>query len=123
MESRKPNNIDEYISWFPENIQNKLTQLREVINKAAPNADEIISYGMPAFYLKGNLVYFAAHKKHIGFYPTPSPIKFFKAELKNYKTSKGAIQLPFDKPLPKKLITKIVKFRAEEHLNKLKTNK
>src|SRR3954452_24018825 len=101
-----PQTIDEYITGFPENIREKLEALRATIRKAAPTAEEIISYGMPTFYLKGNLVHFAAFKNHIGFYPAPSGIESFKEELSLYKTSKGAAQFPIDKPLPLSLVSK-----------------
>lgn len=111
--------IDQYISSFPSNIQNTLEAIRATIKKAAPNATEAIRYAMPTFRLKRNLVHFAAHKKHIGFYPAPSGINNFKEELKNYNTSKGTIQLDFDQPIPHDLIYKIVAFRvAEENAKK-----
>ncbi|TQE68321.1 iron chaperone [Leptospira noguchii] len=117
MDSKKLNfkNINEYINLFPEDVQYKLRKLRSTIRKAAPNAEEKISYQMPAFALNGNLVYFAAYKKHIGFYPTSSGIKKFQTELTKYKTTKGAIQFPMDQPLPLKLIAKIVKYRIKEN--------
>ncbi|EMO76747.1 PF08818 domain protein [Leptospira kirschneri str. 200801925] len=108
-------NIDEYINLFPEDVQDKLRKLRSTIRKAAPNAEEKISYQMPVFALNGNLVYFAAYKKHIGFYPTSSGIKKFQSELNEYKTSKGAVQFPMDQPLPLRLIAKIVKYRIKEN--------
>ena len=120
-ETVKFKNIDEYIETFPKNIQIILNEIRKVILLAAPNAEEKISYNMPTFYLNGNLVHFAGYKNHVGFYPTPSGIENFAEELKSYKTSKGAIQFPIDKPLPVKTITKIVKFRAKE--NSAKPNK
>lgn len=107
--------IDEYILQFSQELQGKLNRIRTVIKEAAPNASEKISYGMPTFYLDGNLVHFAAFKQHIGFYPTPSAVDFFKDELKSYKTSKGAIQFPYNKPIPYELIKKIVLFRVEEN--------
>ena len=112
--------IDEYISSFPEHIQEKLKEIREAIREQAPQAQEKISYRMPTFYLNGNLVHFAAHSRHIGFYPTPTGIDFFKDELAKYKSSKGAVQFSMDEPLPIGLIKKIVKFRVEENLNKKK---
>lgn len=117
MKSKKLNfkNIDEYINLFPEDVQDKLRKLRSTIRKAAPNAEEKISYQMPVFALNGNLVYFAAYKKHIGFYPTSSGIKKFQSELNEYKTSKGAVQFPMDQPLPLRLIAKIVKYRIKEN--------
>lgn len=112
--------IDEYISQFPPNVQEILKTLRKVIKEAAPDAEEKISYQMPAFALHGNLVYFAAYKKHIGFYPTSSGIEAFKDELSEYKSSKGAVQLPIEKPLPYELIRRIVKFRAAENIEHAK---
>jgi uncharacterized protein YdhG (YjbR/CyaY superfamily) len=106
--------IDEYIQTFPENIQTILEKMRQTIRKAAPEAVETISYRMPAFKLNGILVYFAAAKNHIGFYPTASPIEVFKKELSPYKTSKGAIQFPLNMPVPWDLVEKIVKFRVKE---------
>ena len=112
----KFSSIDEYIAAFPEEIQKILEELRATIESAAPGAEEKISYEMPTFTLKGNLVHFAAHKKHIGFYPTPSGIQAFEQELSIYETSKGSIKFPIDKPLPLDLISKIVKFRVNENL-------
>jgi uncharacterized protein YdhG (YjbR/CyaY superfamily) len=106
--------IEHYHSVFPEEVREKLEVLRNAIKQAAPKAMEVISYNMPAFRQHGVLVYYAAYKAHIGLYPTGSPIKAFTEELEGYKTSKGAIQLPLDKPIPKTLVKKIVKYRAEE---------
>jgi uncharacterized protein YdhG (YjbR/CyaY superfamily) len=114
MSLTKINNTDDYIALQNKAIQPLLQQLRSIIKKAAPKTVEVISYGMPAFKQNKNLVYFAANKNHIGFYPTPSPISFFKERLKEFKTSKGAIQFPLGKPLPIKLITDIVKYRIKE---------
>lgn len=111
---------DDYIAMFPAEIQSTLQKLRSAIKKAAPSAEEVISYKMPAFKLNGMLVWFAAQKNHIGFYPTGSPINVFKKELAPYKTSKGAIQFPMDKPIPLTLIKKIVKFRVKEDLENAK---
>ena len=110
--------IDDYINQFPDEIKSKLESIRAVIKKAAPKSVEVISYGMPAFKQKKVLVYFAAGKIHIGFYPTPKPIVVFKKELEGYKTSKGAIQFPLDKKIPLALISKITKFRVKEDLAK-----
>lgn len=110
------NEIDIYIKTFPENVQKKLSELRTIIKNAAPNADEIMSYKMPAYKQFNRLVYFAGYKNHIGFYPHSSPIELFKEEIKKYKSSKGAIQFPLNEPLPKELITKIVQFRVQEDL-------
>ena len=107
--------VDEYISGCPEQLQAKLKELREAIRKAAPEAEEIISYRMPAYRLNGVLVYFASQKNHIGFYPTSSGVNAFREELAAYKTSKGAIQFPVDKPIPLKLVSTIVKFRVKEN--------
>ncbi len=92
-----------------------MNALRAAIKSAAPQATEKMSYQMPTFHLNGNLVHFAAYKKHIGFYPAPSGITAYQEELKIYKTSKGAVQFPIDKPLPLDLIKKIVKFRVAEN--------
>ncbi len=108
--------IDEYHQCFDKVIQKKLQQLRTAILTAAPKATEGISYGMPAFKIKKPLAYYAVNKNHIGFYPTPSPIRQFAKELAAYKTSKGAVQFPLDQPLPLSLITAMVRFRAEEIL-------
>jgi len=108
--------IDEYIASYPEETRVKLEQMRGTIKAAAPEALEKISYQMPTFYLHGNLVHFAAHTSHIGFYPAPSGIEAFQRELSIYKSSKGAVQFPLDKPLPLDLVSKIVKFRVEENL-------
>lgn len=112
------NLIDDYILQFPKEIQRKLQELRQVIKESAPEAEERISYKMPTYYLRGNLVHFAAYSGHIGFYPAPSGIEAFKDQLEGFKTSKGAIQFPLDEDLPLGLIRKIVKFRVEENLNK-----
>jgi len=110
--------IDEYIATFPKNVQNILEEMRKVIKESAPESEEAISYGMPTFKIKGNLVHFAAYKNHIGFYPTPSAIEAFKEDLSSYKSSKGAVQFPIDKPIPFELVKKIVIFRVEENLAK-----
>ena len=112
--------IEEYIKTFPDDIQIILEQLRRSIQKAAPEAEEVISYQMPAFKLNGILIYFAAHKNHIGFYPTSSGIAAFKKELAPYKSSKGAVQFPLDQPIPFDLVENIVKFRVKENLAKKK---
>jgi len=110
--------VDGYIELFPEPVRAKLNVLRLLIRKLAPDAQEKIAYQMPTFFLNGNLVHFAAHTNHIGFYPTPSGILKFKRELSKYETSKGAVQFPMDKELPLDLISRIVKFRIEENLKK-----
>ncbi|HEY5583293.1 MAG TPA: DUF1801 domain-containing protein [Ruminiclostridium sp.] len=108
--------IDEYIIKFPPEIQKILRMLRKVIKESAPEAEEKISYQMPTFVLHGNLVHFAAHKNHMGFYPTPSGIDAFKHELSEYKGAKGSIQFPLEKSIPYELISKIVKFRVAENI-------
>ncbi len=116
-----PKTLDEYIADYPPDVQKVLQQIRTTIRKAAPEAEETISYRMPTFTLKGNLVYFAAFKSHIGFYPIPTGIEAFKKELSVYKQGKGSVQFPIDKPLPLNLITRIVKFRVKENLKRAKT--
>lgn len=108
--------IDEYIAALPTEVQKILQELRATIKAAAPDAQEKISYQMPTFFLKGNLVHFAAHKKHIGFYPTPSGIEVFQAELSAYKGAKGSVQFPIDQPLPLDLVRRMVEFRVTENL-------
>ena len=113
--------IDEYIRIFPKDIQKILETVRQTIKKAAPEAEEAISYQMPTFKLNGNLVHFAAFKNHIGFYPTPSGTKTFKKEISVYRSGKGSIQFPIDKPMPLSLIKKIVEYRVKEsHIAGLK---
>jgi uncharacterized protein YdhG (YjbR/CyaY superfamily) len=116
-----PKTIDDYIAGFPAEIQEILKTLRATIRKAAPDAEETISYQMPTFTLKGNLVHFAAFKNHIGFYPVPSGIEAFRDELSGYHQGRGSVQFPIDKPLPLSLITQIVKFRVQENLEKAAT--
>lgn len=108
------NEIDNYIEGFPPVVQKQLKEIRAIIKSAAPEAQELISYCMPAYKLNGVLIYFAGYKGHIGFYPTPSGIKQFLPKIQAYKHSKGAVQFPIDQPLPKKLIKEIVLFRIKE---------
>jgi uncharacterized protein YdhG (YjbR/CyaY superfamily) len=115
--------IDDYISQCQPTIQPTLRKLRQVIKECAPEAKERISYQMPAFELHGILVYFAAFKNHIGFYPTSSGVAEFKDELTDYKTSKGAIQFPIEKELPYDLIKKIVVYRVKENTVKAAAGK
>lgn len=110
--------IDEYIATFPSGIQAILEELRAAIRAAAPDAEERISYQMPAFALHGNLVYFAAAKNHIGFYPTSSGIAAFQQELSAYEGSKGAVRFPIGQPLPLDLIRRMVEFRVAENLRR-----
>lgn len=112
-------NIDSYIAGFPKEVQAILEQVRATIKKAAPEAEETISYGMPAFKLNGKpLVYYAGYKNHIGFYATPTGHAQFEKELSGYKQGKGSVQLPLDEPIPLDLIAEIVKFRVQENLAK-----
>ena len=108
--------FDDYFSQQTPEVQILLEQMRQTIKKAAPEAEEVISYNMPAFKYYGMLVYFAAYKNHIGFYATPTGHSEFKEELSIYKQGKGSVQFPLTKPLPLDLITKIVKFRVKENL-------
>jgi uncharacterized protein YdhG (YjbR/CyaY superfamily) len=118
MITAKATTIDDYIADFPADVQQILQQIRATIKEAAPAAGEKISYGMPTFTLKGNLIHFAAFKNHIGLYPTPNGIEEFKEELSAYKGAKGSVQFPIDKPMPLALITRIVKFRVKKSLEK-----
>jgi uncharacterized protein YdhG (YjbR/CyaY superfamily) len=120
MDIKKPANIDEYIGAFPNNIQEILEKVRATIQKAAPDAKEKISYSMPAFEQNGIVVYFAAFKNHIGLYALPTGHEAFKEELSQYKSGKGSVQFPLNKPMPFDLITKIVKFRVKENVEKAK---
>jgi uncharacterized protein YdhG (YjbR/CyaY superfamily) len=117
--------IDDYIASYPEAIQTILQELRATIKAAAPDAEEKISYQMPTFALKGNLVHFAAYKNHIGFYPTPGAIEAFQDELSIYDGSKGTVKFPIDEPLPLDLISRIVKYRVNENMqrSRSKSNK
>jgi len=120
---RRFNTIDEYIGTFPKGIQDVLQELRQAVRKAAPEAEEAISYQIPTFRLNGNLVHFAAFKNHIGFFPTSSGIRAFKKELSGYELSKGTVRFPLDKPLPLSLVSRIVKFRVKENLARVKKSK
>ena len=124
MTPNTPTTIDEYIAGFPDDINLILNQVRSTIRQAAPEAEESISYGMPAYKLNGRrLVYFAGFKNHIGFYATPSGHSEFAKELSKYKQGKGSVQFPLDQPMPLELIAQIVEFRAFENLEKGKTKK
>jgi uncharacterized protein YdhG (YjbR/CyaY superfamily) len=115
--------IDEYIETFDPTIQKTLNEMRNFIKTEVPEATERISYGMPTFYLNGNLVHFAAFKDHYGFFPSPSGIDAFEKELAPYRTGKGTLQFPINKPIPWDIIQKIIHFRARENLNKVKNKK
>src|SRR5512136_745195 len=111
-------NIDEYIAGFPRDVQQILQKIRTTIRRAAPQAEEAIRYQMPTFRLEGNLVHFAAFKNHIGLYPTPSGTARFREDLAPYETGKGSIRFPLDKPIPYDLISRIVKFRVKENVER-----
>lgn len=112
----KVNSIDEYIETFPENIQAVLHQVRKTIKAAAPKAGEKISYGIPTFTMNGKyLIYFAGWKSHISIYPIPVGDDAFNQEVAPYVSGKGTLKFPLDKPIPLKLITKIVKLKVAEH--------
>ena len=113
-----PKNIDEYIAGFPHDVQEILEKIRMTIRKAAPDAEETIKYQIPTFTLQGNLVHFGAYKKHIGFYPAPTGLEEFKEELSAYEGSKGTLRFPLDTPIPYDLISKIVKYRVKENLER-----
>jgi uncharacterized protein YdhG (YjbR/CyaY superfamily) len=125
MIASKPKDIDEYIGRFPPDIQEILQQIRVTIKKVVPEAEEAISYGIPTFNLNGTyLIYFAAYKKHIGFYPVPKELEELGEEFASYKTSgKGTIQFPLNKPMPMDLIIKLVKFKVKENIAKLEKRK
>lgn len=120
MDIKKPLNIDEYIGSFSNDVQEILEKVRMTIQKAAPDATEKISYSMPAFEQNGIVVYFAAFKNHIGLYALPTGHEAFKEELSLYKSGKGSVQFPLNQPMPFELISKIVKFRVKENLEKAK---
>jgi uncharacterized protein YdhG (YjbR/CyaY superfamily) len=118
-----PKTIDQYIAGFPPDLRRRLKTMRSTIRKAAPAAEEAISYQMPTFKLHGNLVHFAAFKNHIGFYPAPRAIEQFEKELAAYQGSKGTVQFPLDEPLPLGLISRMVKFRVKENLKRAAAKK
>lgn len=110
----RPTSVSEYIEAAPDAARRKLREMRACIRKAAPDATEGLKWGMPAFSYKRILVTFAAHKSHIGFYPTPSAVRAFAKELSKFNTARGSIQFPLEKPLPLPLIRKITAFRVRE---------
>jgi uncharacterized protein YdhG (YjbR/CyaY superfamily) len=120
MSKKTPKDIDDYISRYPADVQQLLQKMRLTIHKAAPKATETISYGIPAFRFNGMLVWFAAFKSHIGFYPGAGAIKIFKKEISAYKGAKGSVQFPLDQPLPLALVSRIVKFRVKQNVAKKK---
>ncbi|MDR0414430.1 MAG: DUF1801 domain-containing protein [Prevotellaceae bacterium] len=110
--------VDEYIMGFNPAVQKTLSELRSFIKSEAPEAVEKISYGMPTFYLKGNLVHFAAFKNHYGFFPTPSGINEFEKELAPYRSGKGTLRFPFNEPIPWDVLKKVIRYRVAENLRK-----
>jgi len=123
MKNAPAESIDAYIAAFPADVQQVLEEIRATVQKAAPHAKEAIKYAMPTFTLNGNLVHFAAFKKHIGFYPVPQGNAAFDDELSKYKQGKGSVQFPLDKPMPLALITRLVKFLVKRNLEKAKAGK
>ena len=119
-ENSKFETIEAYIDSYPSNIKERLTEIYQIVKGVVPEAEEKISYNMPAFFLNGVLVYFAGHKNHIGFYPTGNGVDAFINKIGGYKFSKGTIQFPLNKPLPRKLIEEIVEYRKQENVNKKK---
>jgi uncharacterized protein YdhG (YjbR/CyaY superfamily) len=116
--AEKITTIDEYIAEFDHDTQKTLTAIRNFVKSEAPEATEKISYGMPTFYLRGNLVHFAAFKDHYGFFPSPSGIDAFEDELAPYRSGKGTLRFPLDKPIPWDLLKKIIQYRVGENLGK-----
>lgn len=113
--------VEEYFASVPEGVRNKLEKIRQIIKEEAPEAQEVLSYQMPAFKLNGRiLIYYAAWKEHIGFYPYPSAMAEFNKELVKYKTAKSTVRFPLDKPIPFDLISKIIKYRVKENLERKK---
>ena len=123
MKKNIASDVDSYIADYPPKVQKMLKQLRTAIRKAAPKAEESISYMMPAYKLHGPLVYFGAYEKHIGFYPTGTGVAAFQKEIASFKSSKGAVQFPLDQPLPLALVEKIVTFKVKENLMKAEVKK
>jgi len=122
MKSSAPESIDEYIRGFPEDVRVKLLAIRSVIKSVVPEAQEKISYQMPCFLYNGPLVYFAAFRNHIGFYPTPNGIDEFKEELSRYRQGKGSVQFPINEEMPLDLIARITAYRADENRQKQMKN-
>jgi uncharacterized protein YdhG (YjbR/CyaY superfamily) len=111
----KPADVKAYIAAHPKPVQTLLKQLRDAIRKAAPEAEEVISYGMPAYKYKGMLCYFASHTSHVGFYPMASGIAKFKKEIAGYKSAKGSVQFPFETGIPAELVNQMIRFRVREN--------
>ena len=118
-----PETVDQYIAAFPADVKKRMQQLRKTIKAGAPNADELISYQMPGYKYFGMLVYFAAYKNHIGFYPGAGGLLEFYKELSSFKSAKGSVQFPHDRPIPYDMISKIVKFRVKQNEEKFSLKK
>ena len=118
-----PKTVDQYIAAFPADVKKRMQQLRKTIKAAAPKADELISYQMPGYKYFGMLVYFAAYKNHIGFYPGAGGVLEFYKELSSFKSAKGSVQFPHDRPIPYDIISKIVKFRVKQNEEKISLKK
>ncbi|TMI97750.1 MAG: hypothetical protein E6H08_01560 [Bacteroidetes bacterium] len=118
-----PETVDQYIAAFPADIKKRMQQLRKTIRAAAPKADEVISYQMPGYKYFGMLVYFAAYKNHIGFYPGAGGVLEFYKKLSSFKSAKGSVQFPHDRPIPYDVISKIVKFRVKQNEEKFSLKK
>ena len=116
MKTPAPENIDDYIERYPDNVQKILQKIRKTIQKAAPDAVEAISYHIPTFRLNGNLIHFAAYQHHIGLYPRPRGVKEFEKEMARYEGGKGTLQFPLDEPIPYELITRITKYRVQKNV-------
>lgn len=119
MDQARPKTIDEYIAGFPPDIQTRLEKVRAAIKKAAPDAEETIKYQIPTFTLKGNLISFAAYKKHIGLYPAPTGSEKFNRELAPYRAEKSSIRFPLDKPIPYDLVGQVVRLRVRDNLERV----
>ena len=115
--------VDAYLEDFPTPVQEILQKFRDTVRRAAPDAEEAVSYGMPAYKLGGVLVYFAAHTRHIGFYPTSTGIAAFKQELQRFQCSKGTVRFPLDRPVPYGLVARIVRYRVKENLAKARAKR
>ena len=118
-----PETVDQYIAAFPADVKKRMQQLRKTIKAAAPKADELISYQMPGYKYFGMLVYFAAYKNHIGFYPGAGGVLEFYKKLSSFKSAKGSVQFPHDRPIPYDIISKIVKFRVKQNEEKISLKK
>lgn len=116
--SKSSQSVDTYIAGFPPEIRSILQNVRQIIREEVPEAEEVINYAIPTYKLNGNLVHFAAFKRHLGFYPAPSGIAAFKDKLNDYKHAKGSVQFPFDHPIPYDLIRRMVQFRKHESLGR-----